>query len=216
MSDSLRPHGLQHHQASLSFTISWTLLRFMSIELVMPSNHLILCRPLLLLPSVGFRAHPKSRIISSQDPKPITSAKNFFQRKPHSEIPGGHESFGGHASTHSIPPSWSPGHQPFSLNCFTFKHPAPPPTQSPRPHLSYTSSPKLCSMKRCSWEMPLSYRKGTLTKPGQNGVSGKEFGAKGEEEASQASLMVGMVRLASESFWSKDSGRQVVLNGEGR
>ena len=37
------------HQASLSFTISWSLLKFMSIELVMPSNHLILCHPLLLL-----------------------------------------------------------------------------------------------------------------------------------------------------------------------
>ena len=39
-------------QASLSFTSSWNLLRLMSIELVMPSNHLILCRPLLLLSSV--------------------------------------------------------------------------------------------------------------------------------------------------------------------
>ena len=38
--------------AFLSFTISWSLLRFMSMELVMPSNHLILCCPLLLLPSV--------------------------------------------------------------------------------------------------------------------------------------------------------------------
>ena len=36
-------------QASLSFTISWSLLKLRSIELVMPSNHLILCRPLLLL-----------------------------------------------------------------------------------------------------------------------------------------------------------------------
>ena len=35
-------------QASLSTTISWSLLKLMSIELVMPSNHLILCRPLLL------------------------------------------------------------------------------------------------------------------------------------------------------------------------
>ena len=42
MSDSLRPHGLQHAQASLSFTISWSLLRFTSIESVMSSNHLIL------------------------------------------------------------------------------------------------------------------------------------------------------------------------------
>ena len=36
------------HQASLSFTNPWTLLKLMSIKLVMPSNHLILCRPLLL------------------------------------------------------------------------------------------------------------------------------------------------------------------------
>ena len=39
-------------QAPLSFTISWSFLRFMSIESVMLSNHLILCHPLLLLPSV--------------------------------------------------------------------------------------------------------------------------------------------------------------------
>ena len=40
------------HQASLSITNSWSLLKLMSIELVMPSNHLILCCPLLLLPSI--------------------------------------------------------------------------------------------------------------------------------------------------------------------
>ena len=39
-------------QAALSFTISWSLLKFTSIESVMPSNHLILCHPLLLLPSI--------------------------------------------------------------------------------------------------------------------------------------------------------------------
>ena len=39
-------------QASLSFTIAWSLLKLMFIESVMPSNHLLLCRPLLLLPSV--------------------------------------------------------------------------------------------------------------------------------------------------------------------
>ena len=42
---SLQPHGLQ---ASLSFTISWSLLRFMSIESVMLSNYLILCHSLLI------------------------------------------------------------------------------------------------------------------------------------------------------------------------
>ena len=40
------------HQASLSFTIYWSLLKLISIESTMPSNHLILCRPLLLLPSI--------------------------------------------------------------------------------------------------------------------------------------------------------------------
>ena len=40
VSDYLQPHGLQH-QASLSFTISQSLLKLMSIESVMPSNHLI-------------------------------------------------------------------------------------------------------------------------------------------------------------------------------
>ena len=39
-------------QASLSITHSWGLLKLMSIELVMPSNHLILCHPLFLLPSI--------------------------------------------------------------------------------------------------------------------------------------------------------------------
>ena len=50
------------HQASLSFTVSQSLLRLMSIELVMPSNHLILCRPLLLLPSV----FPSIRVFYSE------------------------------------------------------------------------------------------------------------------------------------------------------
>ena len=40
------------HQASLSVTNSWSLLKLMSTKSVMPSSHLILCRPLLLLPSV--------------------------------------------------------------------------------------------------------------------------------------------------------------------
>ena len=50
MSDSLQPHPVPR-QAHLSFTISWSLLKFMSIEWVMLSNHFILCHPLLLLPS---------------------------------------------------------------------------------------------------------------------------------------------------------------------
>ena len=50
------------HQASLSFTISWSLLKIMSIESVMPSNHLILCCPLLLLPSI----FPSIRVFSNK------------------------------------------------------------------------------------------------------------------------------------------------------
>ena len=50
------------HQASLSITSSWKLLRIMSIMLVMPSNHLTLCRPLLLLPSIS----PSIRVFSCQ------------------------------------------------------------------------------------------------------------------------------------------------------
>ena len=49
MSDSLRPCELQH---SLSITNSWSPPKPMSIESVMPSDHLILCHPLLLLPSI--------------------------------------------------------------------------------------------------------------------------------------------------------------------
>ena len=49
-------------QASLSITNSWSLLKFMSIEAVMPSNHLILCRPLLLLPSI----FPSIRVFSNE------------------------------------------------------------------------------------------------------------------------------------------------------
>ena len=52
-SDSFQPHGLHAAlQAALSFTISQRLLKLISIESVMPSNHLILCPPLLLLPSI--------------------------------------------------------------------------------------------------------------------------------------------------------------------
>ena len=49
-------------QASLSFTISWSLLKLMFIESMMRSNHLILCRPLLLLPSI----FPSIRVFSNE------------------------------------------------------------------------------------------------------------------------------------------------------
>ena len=61
VSDSLRPHGLQHSRLPhLSITNSQSLLKLMSIELVMSSNHLILCCPLLLLPPIP----PSIRVFS--------------------------------------------------------------------------------------------------------------------------------------------------------
>ena len=50
------------HQASLSITNSWSLLKLMSMASVMPSNHLILCRPLLLSPSI----FPSIRVFSNE------------------------------------------------------------------------------------------------------------------------------------------------------
>ena len=54
-------------QASLSITKSWSLLKLMFIELVMPSNHLILCCPLLLLPSIfpASRSFPMNQFFTS-------------------------------------------------------------------------------------------------------------------------------------------------------
>ena len=52
VSDSFEAPWSAAYQASLSFSISQSLLKLMSIELVMPSNHLILCGPLLLLLSI--------------------------------------------------------------------------------------------------------------------------------------------------------------------
>ena len=52
MSDSLQPPWTAARQVSLSFTISWSSLKLISIESVMPSNHLILCCLLLLRPSI--------------------------------------------------------------------------------------------------------------------------------------------------------------------
>ena len=63
MSDSLLPQGWTvAGQAPLSSTVSRSLLQFMSIELVMSSSHLILCLPLLLLPSI----FPSSRVFSNE------------------------------------------------------------------------------------------------------------------------------------------------------
>ena len=61
MSNSFWPHELQHTRLPCP-SISWSLLKLLSIELVMPCNHLILCHPRLLLPSV----FPSIRVFSSE------------------------------------------------------------------------------------------------------------------------------------------------------
>ena len=69
-------------QASLSITKSQNLLRFMSIEAAMPSNHLILCRPLLLLPSI----FPSIRVSSNESVLHIRSFS--FSISPSNEHSG--------------------------------------------------------------------------------------------------------------------------------
>ena len=75
------------HQASLSIINSWSLLKLMSIELVMPSNHLILCHPLLLLPSI----FPSIRVFSSESTLCMRWPKYWsfsFSISPSNEHPG--------------------------------------------------------------------------------------------------------------------------------
>ena len=74
-------------QASLSITNSWSSLRLTSIESVMPSNHLILCRPLLLLPSI----FPIIRVFSNESALRIKWPKYWsssFNISPCNEHPG--------------------------------------------------------------------------------------------------------------------------------
>ena len=87
MSDSLRPHGPKHAKASLSITSSWSLLKLMAIESVMPSNHPILCPHLLCLPSI----FPNIRVSSNESALCIKWSKywNFsFSISPSNEHPG--------------------------------------------------------------------------------------------------------------------------------
>ena len=72
-------------QASLSFTFSWSLLKLMSIESMMPSNHLILCRPFLLFPSV----FPRIRVFSIESAVCIRWPKFWnFSFSPSNEYSG--------------------------------------------------------------------------------------------------------------------------------
>ena len=86
MSDSMTPWTAAL-QASLFITSSWSLPKLMSIELVMPSNHLILGCPLLLLPSI----FPSIRVLSNKSALHIRWPKYWsfsFSIIPSKEIPG--------------------------------------------------------------------------------------------------------------------------------
>ena len=72
---------------SLAITNTWSSLKFMSIELVMPSNHLILCHPLLLLPSI----FPSIKVFSNESVFPIRWPKYWsfsFSISPSNEYSG--------------------------------------------------------------------------------------------------------------------------------
>ena len=74
-------------QASLSFTNSWSLLKLMSIKSMMPANHLILCHPLLFLPSI----FPSIRVFSNESALCIRWPKYWsfsFNISPSNEHPG--------------------------------------------------------------------------------------------------------------------------------
>ena len=75
------------HQAFLPFTISWSLIKFMSIELVILPNHLILCCPFLLLPTV----FPSIRVFSNESALHIRGPKYWsfsLNLSPSNEHPG--------------------------------------------------------------------------------------------------------------------------------
>ena len=87
MSICLQPDGLQHTRLPCPITSSQSLLKLMSIKSVMPSNHLILCRPLLLLPSI----FPSIRVFSNESVLHIRWPKywNFsFSIRPSNEYSG--------------------------------------------------------------------------------------------------------------------------------
>ena len=86
MSDSATP-WIAARQASLSITNSWSSLRLTSIESVMPSSHLILCRPLLLLPPIP----PSIRVFSKESTLHMRWPKHWsfsFSIIPSKEFPG--------------------------------------------------------------------------------------------------------------------------------
>ena len=87
MSDSVTLWTVAH-QASLSITNSRSLFKFMSIESVMPSNHLNLCRPLLLPPSIfpSIRVFPNVSVLHIQWPKYWSSSFSISPSNEYSTL----------------------------------------------------------------------------------------------------------------------------------
>ena len=85
VSDSLRPHRLQHTRTPCPSPTPGVYSKLMSIESVMPSNHLILCHPLLLLPSI----FPRIRVFSNESALCIRLPKYWsFSISPSNEYSG--------------------------------------------------------------------------------------------------------------------------------
>ena len=88
VSNSLRPRELQHARHPLFITNSWGSLRLTSIESVMPSSHLIFCRPILLLPPIP----PSIRVFSNEStlymkwPKYWSFSFSIIPSKEHPEL----------------------------------------------------------------------------------------------------------------------------------
>ena len=83
----VRLHGLQHDRPPCLITNTQSLIRLMSIELVIPSKHLILCQPLLLLPSI----FPSIRVFSNESVLRIRWPKYWgfsFSISPFNEYSG--------------------------------------------------------------------------------------------------------------------------------
>ena len=115
------------HQTSLSFTISRSLLKLLSLESVMPSNHLILCRALLLLPSI----FPSIRVLPSESALRIRWLKYWsfsFSIGPCNEYSGfiffridWFDSPESAVSIHTNPSSWASLRPPTPARTKTFK-----------------------------------------------------------------------------------------------
>ena len=88
MSNSLQPRGLQHARLPSPLTNSWSLFKLMSIESVMPSNHLILCHPLFLPRSIfpSIRVFSNESVLHLRWPKYLSFSCNISPSKVYSGL----------------------------------------------------------------------------------------------------------------------------------